>query len=183
MSKAYTSNLSLEEYKLIAAMIPKGKTGGRQRSINMWEIINAILYLLSQGCTWRNLPGDFPKWQTVYHYFRAWRIEGIWIKIMDRLRSWVRVSQGRAASPSEAMIDSQSVKTAAMLDEEIGFDAGKLIHGRKRFTAVDTLGLVLRAFVCAANVTEREGGKTVLQRVKDMGGCQTNSYYLGRWRL
>jgi transposase len=169
MSKAYTSNLSLEEYELIAGMIRECKPGGRQRSVSIWEVINGILYLLSQGCTWRNVPGDFPKWQTVYHYFRAWRIDGTWIQSMDGLRTWVRVSQGRAASPSEAIIDSQSVKTAAMLAEEIGFDAGKLIHGRKRFTAVDTLGLVLRAFVCAANITEREGDKTVLQRVKDMG--------------
>jgi transposase len=169
MSKAYTSNLSLEEYELIAGMIPKCKPGGRQRSVSIWEVINAILYLLTQGCTWRNLPGDLPKWQTVYHYFRVWRIDGTWVKIMDHLRICVRVSQGREASPSEAMLDSQSVKTAAMLDEAIGFDAGKVIHGRKRFTAVDTLGLVLRAFVCAANVTEREGGKQVLKRVKKMG--------------
>jgi transposase len=169
MSKAYTSNLSFEEYDLIAAMIPAAKTGGRQRSVRIWEVVNAILYVLSQGCTWRNLPGDFPKWQTVYHYFRAWRIDGTWIKLMDQLRISIRLVQGREASPSEAIIDSQSVKTAAMLDEAIGYDGGKQIHGRKRFITVDRLGIVLRAFVCAANVGEREGGKQVLKRVKTMG--------------
>jgi transposase len=155
MSKAYTSNLSEEEYELLAPLLPAAKHGGRHRSVDLWEVINAILYVLSQGCSWRNLPGDFPKWQTVYHYFRAWRLDGTWLKIHDHLYICVRISQGREPSPSEAIIDSQSVKSAAMLDEDIGFDAAKVIHGRKRFLAVDTLGLVLRAFVTAVYKNEK----------------------------
>lgn len=74
----------------------------------------------------------------------------------------------RDPSPSEAIVDSQSVKSAAMVSEQVGFDAGKLIKGRKRFLTVDTLGLVLRVLVTAASVGEREGGKRVLKRVKRM---------------
>jgi hypothetical protein len=79
------------------------------------------------------------------------------------------VDNDRAASPSEAIIDSQSVKSAAMVSESVGFDAGKLLKGRKRFLSVDTLGLVLRVLVTAASVGEREGGKRVFKRVKRMG--------------
>ena len=91
------------------------------------------------------------------------------MQIHDRLREWTRVVHNRYPSPSEAIIDSQSVKSAAMVSEAIGFDAGKLVKGRKRFLTVDTLGLVLRVLVTAANVGEREGGKRVLKRVKQMG--------------
>ncbi len=168
MSKAYPSNLTQAQFELLSDMIPAPKPGGRPREVEMWEILNAIFYILCEGCRWRALPGDFPKWQTVYTYFRNWRINGTWVKIHDHLREWVRIEQERHPSPSEAVIDSQSVKTAAMVSEQVGFDAGKLIKGRKRFLTVDTLGLVLRVLVSAASVGEREGGKRVLKRVKRM---------------
>jgi putative transposase len=135
----------------------------------MWEILNAIFYILVEGVRWRSLPGDFPAWQTVYTYFRQWRKDKTWIKIHDRLHEWTRIEQGRDPRPSEAMIDSQSVKSAAMVSQAVGYDAGKKIKGRKRFAAVDTLGLSLRVVVTAASVGEREGGKQVLKQVKDMG--------------
>jgi transposase len=169
MSKAYSSNLTQEQWELIKPLIPAAKTGGRKREVDMWCILNAIFYVLTQGCTWRNLPGDFPAWQTVYTYFRNWRKDGTWVRIHDKLRDWIRVDAERAASPSEAIVDSQSVKSAAMVSEEVGYDAGKKIKGRKRFMTVDTLGLVLRVLVTSANVPERAGGKQVLERVKKMG--------------
>ena len=89
--------------------------------------------------------------------------------IHDSLRRRERILEGREESPSEAAIDSQSVKSAAMLDTDIGFDGGKKIKGRKRFISVDTLGLVLRVLVTAASTTEREGGKQVLKKTKEMG--------------
>ncbi len=88
--------------------------------------------------------------------------------IHDRLREWTRIEVDRQPSPSEAILDSQSVKTAAGVSEQVGFDSGKVIKGRKRFISVDTLGLVLRVFVTAASVGERAGGKRVLKRVKRM---------------
>jgi putative transposase len=168
MSKAYSSNLTPAQWELIESLIPPAKLGGRPRSIEIWAVLNAIFYVLTQGCTWRHLPADFPNWQTVYTYFRNWRQDGTWVSIHDRLREWVRADND-PASPSEAIIDSQSVFIAAMVSEQVGFDAGKLIKGRKRFLTVDTLGLVLRVLVTAASVGEREGGKRVLKRVKPMG--------------
>jgi putative transposase len=166
VSKAYPSNLTRAQYELISDLIPEPKPGGRPREVDMWEVLNAIFYVLVEGVRWRALPGDFPKWQTVYTYFRNWRKDGTWLKIHDTLREWTRIEQERHRYPSEAIIDSQSVKSAAMVSESVGYDAGKKIKGRKRFLTVDTLGLVLRVLVTAANVGERKGGKKVLKRVK-----------------
>ena len=110
----------------------------------------------------------FQRKQTVYTYFRNWRKDGTWVRIHDTLRDWVRVEQGRQPSPSEAIIDSQSVKSAAGVSQSVGYDAGKQIKGRKRFMTVDTMGLVLRVLVTAASVPEREGGKQVLKLVLQM---------------
>jgi putative transposase len=105
----------------------------------------------------------------VYTYLRNWRKDGTWRRIHDQLREWTRVSELHAASPSELIIDSQSAKSVAMLSQAIGYDAGKQVKGRKRFIIVDTLGLILRVIVTAANVPERAGVKQVLKQVKDMG--------------
>lgn len=169
MSKAYPSNLSRTQYEFLSDLIPAPKPGGRPRTVEMWAVLNAIFYVLVEGVRWRALPGDFPAWQTVYTYFRNWRKDGTWLKIHDSLREWTRMEQNRQSSPSEAIIDSQSVKSAAMVSQAVGYDAGKKIKGRKRFLTVDTLGLVLRVLVTAADVGEREGGKRVLKRVKPLG--------------
>jgi transposase len=168
MRPAYPSNLTPAQYDLLSDLIPEPKTGGRPREVEMWDVLNAIFYVLCEGCQWRALPSEFPNWQTVYTYFRNWRIDGTWVRMHDTLREWVRLEQERPRSPSEAILDSQSVKSAAMVQQAVGYDAGKKLTGRKRFASVDTLGLVLRVLVTAANVGERAGGKQVLNRVKQM---------------
>jgi len=180
MSKAYPSNLTQAQYELLSDLMPEIKSGGRPREVELWDVLNAIFYVLVEGVRWRALPGDFPAWQTVYTYFRNWRKDGTWIRMHDKLREWTRHEQERHPSPSEAIIDSQSVKSAAVLHQSVGFDAGKKIKGRKRFMTVDTLGLILRVFVTAASVPEREGGKQVLKQVKQMGKGVTRLYPSGR---
>lgn len=96
--------------------------------------------MLVEGVRWRALPGDFPAWQTVYTYFRNWRKDGTWIDIHDRIYHCTRIEAERYPSPTEGILDSQSVKTAAGVQREVGCDAGKLIKGRKQFITVDTLG-------------------------------------------
>ena len=169
MSKAYPSNLTRAQYEFLSDLIPDAKPGGRPRSVDLWEVLNAIFYVLVEGVRWRALPSDFPAWQTVYTYFRNWRKDGTWLKIHDHLRQWTRIEQGRHPSPSEGIIDSQSVKSAVRVHQAVGYDSAKKIKGRKRFITVDTLGLVLRVLVTAANVSERQGGRRVLKRVKQMG--------------
>jgi putative transposase len=92
----------------------------------------------------------------VYTYFRNWRQDGTWLKIHDLLRQWSRIEHERHPNPSEALVDSQSVKSAAGVAQAVGFDGAKLLKGRKRFLTVDTLGLVMRVFVTAASVGERK---------------------------
>jgi len=169
MSKVYPSNLNLAQFELLNDLIPEPKSGGRPREVDIWEILNAIFYVLVEGVRWRALPGDFPAWQTVYTYFRSWRKDGTWLQMHDRLQEWTRIEQDRHQSPSEAIIDSQSVKSGAGVSQSVDYDAGKKIKGRKRFMTVDTLGLVLRVLVTSASVGEREGGKQALKTVKSMG--------------
>lgn len=171
MTKAYSSNLTRDQFELLESLIPPAKPGGRPRTVDMWAVLNAILYVVVQGCKWRDIPGDLPPWSTAYTYFRNWREDGTWLAIHDRLRSWVRATNGRQESPSEAILDSQSVSTATMVNEAVGYDSAKHRKGRKRHTVVDTLGLVLRVVVTAASVPERAGGKQVLTKVHEMGAA------------
>ena len=105
------SDLTDRQWGLLAPLVPAAKPGGRPRAADMREVVNAILYVLRNGVVWRALPHDFPPWSTVYTYFRAWRRDGTWDRIHDALRDRVRAKDGREASPSAAILDSQSVKT------------------------------------------------------------------------
>ena len=165
MRQSYRTDLSDEQWELLEKLIPKAKSGGRPRSVDIREVINAIFYLVSGGIAWHLLPHDFPKWKTVYHYFRKWRMDGDWVRIHDWLRQIVRVCENREPSPSAAILDSQSVATATMVHKAVGFDANKKIKGRKRHLLVDTLGLMILVVVSAANVPEREGANLVLTKL------------------
>jgi putative transposase len=108
----YPSDLTDEQWSLIESHIPDEKPGGRPRSVDRREIINAILYLNRTGCSWRMLPHDLPAWSTVHYYYRQFRLQNIWPVIHDRLREQVRVEADKLPTPSAAVVDSQSVKTA-----------------------------------------------------------------------
>ena len=108
---AYPSDLTDAQWRLIAKRIPSAMPGGRRRSVDMRDVVNGILYLVRTGCSWRQLPHDFPPWGTVHYYYRRFRRDGTWPKIHDALREKVRRAVGRKASPSAAIVDSQSVKT------------------------------------------------------------------------
>lgn len=142
MTLAYTTELTVEQYELLASMLPCAAVTGRPRTVNMMLVIQGILYILVSGCAWRLMPKDYPPYSTVYYYFRKWRNDGSWKQIHDHLVEWVRVSQERDPSPSVASLDSQTVPTAVMVSNSVGYDAGKKTKGRKRFTMVDTLGLL-----------------------------------------
>jgi putative transposase len=161
-NKRYPSDLTDGEWNHVKRLIPKAKPGGRPRTLNMREVLNAVFYLVRGGITWDMLPKDFPKWKSVYHYFRLWRLQGRWKAIHDRLRRRLRKQNGRQPSPSAAILDSQSVKTTEVGGQERGFDKVKNVNGRKRHLLVDTLGLVLEAVVHSAGTGEREGAKKVL---------------------
>ena len=120
------SDLTDLRWSAIAAMNPDATPGGRPRKAAKREIVEAILYLLRAGCAWRLLPHDFPPWQTVYHYFRRWQREGVWARVHHALVLADREREGRDASPSAAILDSQTVRTADQKRGFKGFDAGKM---------------------------------------------------------
>lgn len=89
LTKSYPTNLTDKQWQILQLLIPPAKPGGRRRSVEMRAILNAVFYLLLSGCAWRMLPRDLPPYKTVYHYFRQWRIEGVWQRLNDRLRRMV----------------------------------------------------------------------------------------------
>ena len=113
------------------------------------------------------LPHDFPAWQTVYGYFDRWRDSELFTHINATLREQVRSAEGRHATPSAAIIDSQSVKTTEQGGER-GYDAGKKINGRKRHIVVDTMGLLLWVMVHSAGIQDRDGARLVLAAIKSL---------------
>ena len=163
---SYPSDLSEAQWKLIAPLIPVPQSYGRPREYGLWEIVNAILYVLRSGCSWRMLPHDFPPWGTVYHYFRCWSKNGVFEQMNAQLREDLRERLGRSREASASILDSQSVKITDRGGEH-GYDGAKKTNGRKRRILIDTLGLLLKIKVHAANITDREGAKLLLSQLKE----------------
>jgi putative transposase len=107
----YTTDLTDEEWQILAPLLPPEKSGGRPRKYPIREVLNGIQYILRGGCAWRLMPHDLPHWQTAYQTWRAWRQDGTWLRIHDQLRDEVRTRMGRHPQPSAAIIDAQTVKT------------------------------------------------------------------------
>jgi transposase len=108
----YPSDLTDEEWQYIALLIPPAKHGGRKRTVNLREVVNGVMYVLSTGCQWRYLPKDLPPKSTVFHYFDLWNYDGTLEAIHYTLYVKCREAEERNASPTAAIIDSQSVKSA-----------------------------------------------------------------------
>ena len=111
MRKKYPTDLTDEEWQVLEPLVPPIRSGGRPANYARREILNAILYVLRSGCQWRMLPHDLPNWQTVYTYYRNWRLDGSWKRIHNALRKELREEEGRHPEASAGILDSQSVKT------------------------------------------------------------------------
>ncbi len=160
----YTSNLTDAEWALIEPFMPAARRIGRPRTTCLRAVVEAILYLASTGCQWRQLPKEFPPYSTVQGYFYAWSRDGTFERINHTLVATSREKAGREASPSAGVIDSQSVKTTEA-EGLRGFDAGKKIKGRKRHIITDTQGHLVGLRVHTADIQDRDGAVEVLTSI------------------
>ena len=181
----YPSDLTDAEWSIVAPLVPPPKQTGRPITISRRAVLNAMFSVTKTGCGWEWLPHDFPRWKTVYHYFRLWCRDGVWHAIHSALRCALRRALGRNAQPSAAIIDSQSVKTTGVGGPR-GYDGGKKVKGRKRHLLVDTQGLVLTVKVHDADIADRDGARLVLDGITadfpHIAKLWVDSGYNGRFR-
>jgi len=160
----YPSDLTDKQWQVIKNII---ETKSRKRKHSLRDMLNAMMYLTKTGSQWRMLPKDFGPWQTVYFYFRKWKLEGVFEELMHVLRQAVRKIKGKEISPSIGLIDSRSVRTSHHIDsKEYGIDGGKKIKGRKEHIIVDTLGLPMAVRVHAANIHDSLGAVDTIELLK-----------------
>ena len=160
--RRYPTDLTDAEWDRLIPLLPPPQQRGRPREHSAMEILDAIFYVVRGGCAWRLVPYDFPPWGTVYYWFRRWRLDGLWQRILVALRRATRQKEGREPEPSAAIIDSQSVRIAEESGGSKGYDAAKCVPGRKRHVLVDTSGLLLAERVTPANVSDNRGARELL---------------------
>lgn len=185
----YPSSITDAQWLILRVLLPpqgyRTSKGGRPEKHDRRRVLDAIFYLVRGGLAWRQLPAEFPPWQTVYAIFIRWQQAGVWQRIHDMLRDRVRVRAGRSATPTAAIVDSQSVRAGATVGKASrGWDNGKKVGGRKRHLAVDTLGLILTVLVTAANIQDRDAGHrliaTLRQRFQSIALVWADAGYAGR---
>lgn len=156
----YPTNQTEKQWQVIKNIVEP-----QERKSSLREIVNGIFYVNKSGCQWRMFPSDFAPWQTVYYYFRKWKLGGVWEELLNVLHAKARKSVGREESPSLGIIDSRSVKTSHHVDTDRGIDGNKKVKGRKEQVVVDTLGLPMAIKVHEANIHDSKGAIPTIENL------------------
>jgi putative transposase len=168
----YPSDTSDTQWASLQDLLPAPTSGGRPEKHHRRAILDAIFYWVDNGIKWRALPIDFPPWRTVYGYLSRWGDRLHTLHLLDRIREAVRVTEGRAPTPTAGIIDSQSVAETAealVAPATSGYDGHKKVNGRKRHLLVDTLGLVVYVLVSPANVPDFRAAGHLLAVAENIG--------------
>ncbi|WP_232852606.1 IS5 family transposase [Nocardia acididurans] len=171
--RRYTCDATDAEWAVLAPLLPWPSWldggGGHPEKYCRRTVIDAICYVVDNGIKWRNLPSDYEiPWRTVHAILTRWNRAGFTLAVHNDLRERVRMIEGRAAEPTVAVIDSQSVRAAETVGSASrGWDAGKKVAGRKRHVLVDSIGLLLVVVVTAASVQDRDGARTALTLLRE----------------
>jgi putative transposase len=163
-TQSYPSDVSDAQWALIEPHLPV-YPGGRPRTTDLREVVDAILYVLRTGCQWRYLPKDFPPKSTVWRYFDEWRHNGTLDTVHDALRRKVRAAEKPYSPRTTASVDSQSVDTTSGGGQR-GRDNHKNVDGRKRHIVVDGMGLLLAVLVTAASVDDAKAAQQLFGRLE-----------------
>ena len=171
-TRRYGSDTTDTQWAILEPMLPAPHRTGRREKHHRRAILDAIFYLVDNGVRWRDLPADFPPWQTVYGFFTRWCDQNTAITLVDHLREHLRTAAGRNPTPTAGCLDSQSVKESAdavVPAATSGFDAFKRVNGRKRHIIVDTLGLLISVHATPASTRDTTGAYPLLDHAAQHG--------------
>jgi transposase len=153
--KSYSSDVSDEEWSLVAPYLVLVPETSGQRVHPLREVFNGLRYIVKSGAPWRLMPNDLPPWEMVYQQARRWLRAGCFEALAEDLRTLLRLAEGRSAQPSAAIIDSRTLRSTPESGARAGYDGGKRKKGSKLHLAVDTLGHFLAMHVTPANADDR----------------------------
>ena len=153
--KPYPSDVSDEEWALVAPYLALLPEDAGQREHSLREVFNGLRYVIRSGCAWRMVPNDLPPWAAVYQQAQRWLAAGCFAHLADDLRAVLRMAAGRDAEPSAAVLDSRTLRPTPESGQGAGYDGHKRKKGSKLHMAVDTLGHLIALHVTPASVDDR----------------------------
>jgi transposase len=168
--QAYPSDVSDEEWALVAPYLTLMTEAAPQRTHSLREVFNGLRWLVRAGATWRMMPHDLPPWEAVYQQTQRWLNAGVFAAIVHDLRELLRVAAGREAQPTAAIFDSRTIQSTPESRGRAGYDGAKRRKGSKVHLAVDTLGHVLALCVTAADEQDRAQVAELAEQVQAVTG-------------
>jgi transposase len=168
--KAYPSDVTDEEWALVAPYLTLMSEAAPQRSYSLREVFNGLRWIVRAGSPWRMMPNDLPPWEMVYQQAQRWLRAGVFESLVHDLRELLRVATGRNARPSAAVFDSRTLQSSPESGSRAGYDGAKRRKGSKTHIAVDTLGHLLALVVTSADEQDRAQVAELAERVQEVTG-------------